>query len=253
MEEEYRQQLRAGDARRERGRAGGGLESSSGTRWICRAAWAVGAACTPASRRTTRAAIRRCSGSGCSRWRTTTGIDFAHADAYYETETVPAEGHFYVPGGNASNAATPLRQESVPSEATWQEPDGIVGHRLRLVHRLPLLHDGVSLRGASTSTGRRPELSPDEGLNHRRPIVLGEQTSQGRGVVEKCTFCIHSDTRRTATRPVSRSVRQELAQVRKLARSEESEVRHDPRPSSASLCLKSELKTLPRFYYFYRH
>ena len=33
------------------------------------------------------------------------GIDFAHADAYYEPEQVPQEGHFYVPV-RASSAAT---------------------------------------------------------------------------------------------------------------------------------------------------
>ena len=52
------------------------------------------------------------------------GIDFAHSDPYYEAETVPRPGHFYLPVA-CQQCRNPPCVKSCPTGATWQEPDGI--------------------------------------------------------------------------------------------------------------------------------
>ena len=53
------------------------------------------------------------------------GIDFAHADPYYEAEKVPREKHFYVPVSCQQCDNTPCTKVC-PTGATRVEPDGIV-------------------------------------------------------------------------------------------------------------------------------
>jgi molybdopterin-containing oxidoreductase family iron-sulfur binding subunit len=53
------------------------------------------------------------------------GIDFAHADPYYDPDEVPEEGHFYLPVACQQCRNAPC-VKTCPVGATWQEPDGIV-------------------------------------------------------------------------------------------------------------------------------
>ena len=48
-----------------------------------------------------------------------------HANAYYDAETVPREGHFYLPVA-CQQCENPPCVKSCPVGATWQEDDGIV-------------------------------------------------------------------------------------------------------------------------------
>ncbi|MBZ5585221.1 MAG: 4Fe-4S dicluster domain-containing protein, partial [Acidobacteriia bacterium] len=53
------------------------------------------------------------------------GIDFSHADPYYQPSEVPQEGHFYVPVSCQQCRNSPCTKVC-PTGATWTEPDGIV-------------------------------------------------------------------------------------------------------------------------------
>ena len=87
-----------GQARDGRRRGGRCRASSSATRSTSRAASAAGAASTRASRRTTRAATRRSTGSACSRWTRTRGIDFDAREPVLRRGAGAARpGHFYLP------------------------------------------------------------------------------------------------------------------------------------------------------------
>ena len=123
LEREYSEQLRH---RRHGGRHAGRCRAScSPTRSTSRAASAAGAASTRASRRTTSRATRRSTGSGCSQMDKEKGVDFTHADPYYQPAEVPEEGHFYVPVA-CQQCRNPPCTKVCPTGATWTEPDGIV-------------------------------------------------------------------------------------------------------------------------------
>src|SRR5947209_1096479 len=53
------------------------------------------------------------------------GVDLADADPYYNPETVPEEGHFYMPVACQQCHNSPCTKVC-PTGATWQEKDGIV-------------------------------------------------------------------------------------------------------------------------------
>ena len=55
----------------------------------------------------------------------TRGMDLVDSNAYYNPETVPEEGHFYVPVA-CQQCRNPPCTRVCPTRATWQDPDGIV-------------------------------------------------------------------------------------------------------------------------------
>ena len=78
------------------------------------------------------------------------------------------------------------------------------GHRLRLVHRLPLLHGGVPLRRPPLQLGRSPTIPQDE-LNPSTHYLGNRPRPQGRG---REVHLLHPARRATgAIRPASRSAR----------------------------------------------
>ncbi len=103
-----------------------------------------------------------------ARWTRTRGIDFAHANAYYDPEKVPRARALLRAG----------RVPAVPQPALRQELSGrrdLAGagrhrrHRLRLVHRLPLLHVGLSVRRATLQLGRAGAAGRGDEPRHALP------------------------------------------------------------------------------------
>lgn len=171
------------------------------------------------------------------------GIDFAHADPYYTPETVPEPGHFYLPVACQHCRNAPC-VKSCPVGATWQEPDGIVvidydwciGCRCCMA---------ACPYGARHFNWTEPHI-PAEQLNPKTHY-LGNRP-RPKGVVEKCTFCIHRvrDGRYPACVEVCPVGARKFGNLRDPA----SEIRY-VLENKRVFVLKNELNTQPRFYYFY--
>jgi molybdopterin-containing oxidoreductase family iron-sulfur binding subunit len=171
------------------------------------------------------------------------GVDFAHADAYYEAEKVPREGHFYLPV-QCQQCQNPPCVRSCPVGATWQEKDGIVvvdydwciGCRCCM---------SACPYGARHFNYAEPQI-PAEQLNPKTHY-LGNRPRM-KGVVEKCTFCIQRV--RNGRYPACVEVCPVGARKFGNLLDPDSEVRY-VLDHKRVFVLKSELNTRPRFFYFY--
>jgi molybdopterin-containing oxidoreductase family iron-sulfur binding subunit len=171
------------------------------------------------------------------------GIDFADADAYYDAEKVPREGHFYVPVSCQQCENAPCVR-SCPVGATYQEPDGIVvvdydwciGCRCCM---------SACPYGARHFNFAEPTL-PAEQMNPKTHY-LGNRPRM-KGVVEKCTFCIQRV--RKGRYPACVEVCPVGARKFGNLLDPNSEVRFVIEHKRVFV-LKAELNTKPRFFYFY--
>lgn len=171
------------------------------------------------------------------------GISFPESDAYYEPETVPEEGRFYVPVSCQQCRNAPCTK-TCPTGATWVEPDGIVvidydwciGCRCCMA---------ACPYGARHFNWRAPSL-PRDAVNPEMHY-LGNRP-RPRGVVEKCTFCIQ----RTRAGRYPACVEVCPVGARKFGNllDPQSEIRYIIEHKRV-LVLKQDLNTLPRFFYFY--
>jgi len=171
------------------------------------------------------------------------GIDFAHANAYYEPKEVPQPGHFYVPVA-CQQCRNPPCTKVCPTGATWTEPDGIVvidydwciGCRCCMA---------ACPYGARHFNWRTPEI-PSAELNPATHY-LGN-LPRPKGVVEKCTFCIQ----RTRAGRYPACVEVCPVGARKFGNllDPDSEIRYIIEHKRV-VVLKEELNTMPKFFYFY--
>jgi len=171
------------------------------------------------------------------------GIDFAESDIYYDPQEVPDPEDFYLPVA-CQQCRNPACVKVCPVKATWQEPDGIVvidsdwclGCRC-CMSACPY---GARHFNWSDPTIAAEEINPDTHVFGNRP--------RPKGVVEKCTFCIHR------TRKGRYPACVEICPVgaRKFGNllDEEGEMRYLMREKRVFV-LKEELNTKPRFYYFF--
>jgi molybdopterin-containing oxidoreductase family iron-sulfur binding subunit len=171
------------------------------------------------------------------------GIDFAHADPYYQPASVPEDGKFYVPVACQQCRNAPCTKVC-PTGATWTEADGIVvidydwciGCRCCMA---------ACPYGARRFNWARPsipkgELKPDTHYLGNRP--------RPKGVVEKCTFCIQ----RTRAGRYPACVEVCPVGARKFGNllDPDSEIRYII-DHKRVLVLKQDLNTMPKFFYFY--
>ncbi len=170
------------------------------------------------------------------------GIDFEHADPYYDAEQVPQPGHFYLPMACMHCRNAPC-VKSCPVQATWQEPDGIVvidydrciGCRCCMA---------ACPYGARHFNWQEPAI-PAEQMNPKTHY-LGNRP-RPKGVVEKCTFCIH----RVRDGRYPACVEACPVGARKFGNmlDPKSEIRYVLEHKRVFV-LKGELNTQPRFYYY---
>jgi Fe-S-cluster-containing dehydrogenase component len=171
------------------------------------------------------------------------GVDFAHADPYYQPAEVPEEGRFYVPVSCQQCRNAPCTKVC-PTGATWTEPDGIV----------VIDYDwciGCRYCMAACPYGARhfnwAEPSIPKGDLNSKTHYLGNRP-RSKGVVEKCTFCIQ----RTRAGRYPACVEVCPVGARKFGNllDKDSEIRYIIEHKRV-LVLKEELNTVPRFFYFY--
>ncbi len=171
------------------------------------------------------------------------GIDFAHADAYYDAEKVPRPGHFYLPVA-CQQCEDPSCVRSCPVGATWKEPDGIVvidydwciGCRCCM---------SACPYGARHFNWGEPTI-PDAEVNPKMHY-LGNRP-RIKGVVEKCTFCVQRV--RNGRYPACVEVCPVGARKFGNLRDPNSEIRYILEHKRVFV-LKNELNTRPKFFYFY--
>ena len=171
------------------------------------------------------------------------GIDFEAANPYYDPEHVPDPDHFYLPVA-CQQCRTPQCTRVCPVGATWQEPDGIVvidydwciGCRCCMA---------ACPYGARHFNWGEPDLPASE-LNPNMHI-LGNRP-RPRGVVEKCTFCVQRV--RAGRYPACVEICPVGARKFGNLLDPESEIARILREKRVFV-LKAELKTAPKFYYFY--
>jgi molybdopterin-containing oxidoreductase family iron-sulfur binding subunit len=171
------------------------------------------------------------------------GVDFTHADPYYQPKEVPEEGHFYIPTA-CQQCRNPPCTKVCPTGATWTDPDGIV----------VVDYDwciGCRYCMAACPYGARHfnwgEPSIPSGHLNPKTHVLGNRP-RPKGVVEKCTFCIQ----RTRNGRYPACVEVCPVGARKFGNllDPESEIRYIIEHKRV-LVLKEDLNTVPKFFYFY--
>jgi molybdopterin-containing oxidoreductase family iron-sulfur binding subunit len=171
------------------------------------------------------------------------GIDFAHADPYYEPAKVPEEGHFYVPVSCQQCRNAPCTKVC-PTGATWTEPDGIVviDYEWCIGCRYCMAACPYGARHFNWTEPSIPknELNPNTHYLGNRP--------RPKGVVEKCTFCIQRS--RAGRYPACVEVCPVGARKFGDLLDKDSEIRYIIEHKRV-LVLKEELNTVPRFFYFF--
>ncbi|MGE5125796.1 MAG: 4Fe-4S dicluster domain-containing protein [Betaproteobacteria bacterium] len=171
------------------------------------------------------------------------GVDFTHADAYYEPKQVPQDGHFYVPVA-CQQCENPPCTKVCPVGATWKEPDGIVviDYDWCIGCRYCMAACPYGARHFNWAEPSVPaaELNPNTHYLGNRP--------RPKGVVEKCTFCIQ----RTRVGRYPACVEVCPVGARKFGNllDADGEIRYILEHKRV-LVLKEDLGTVPRFFYFY--
>ena len=171
------------------------------------------------------------------------GIDFSESDIHYSPETVPEEGHFYVPVA-CQQCRNPQCTTVCPVKATWQEPDGVVvvDYNWCIGCRYCMAACPYGARHFNWGEPSIPddEINPETHYLGNRPRV--------KGVVEKCTFCVQRV--RKGLYPSCVEVCPVGARKFGNLLDPNSEIRYIL-DNKRVLVLKEELNTQPRFYYFF--
>jgi molybdopterin-containing oxidoreductase family iron-sulfur binding subunit len=171
------------------------------------------------------------------------GFNLEDGNPYYEHTEVPADDMIYLPISCQHCEDSPCTNVC-PTGATWREPDGIVvidyDWCIGCRYCMAACPYGARHFNWAEPTLPADELNPDLHIIGNRP--------RPKGVVEKCTFCIHRvrDGRYPACLeacPVG---------ARKFGNllDPDSEIRYIM-AHKRTFVLKAELNTNPKFFYFW--
>jgi molybdopterin-containing oxidoreductase family iron-sulfur binding subunit len=168
--------------------------------------------------------------------------DLEQAEHYYDPDTVPAEGHRYLPV-QCMQCEDPPCVKACPVEATWMEPDGIVvvDYDWCIGCRYCMTACPYWARHFNWTT---PDLPPEE-IN-RETNYLGNRP-RPRGVVEKCHFC--TQRTRKGRQPACQEACPTGARIFGNLLDPDSEIRY-VLANKPVFRLKEELGTEPKFWYF---
>ena len=164
------------------------------------------------------------------------------ADRYYEHETVPVEGKYYLPV-QCMQCDNPPCVKACPVEATWKESDGIVvvDYDWCIGCRYCMAACPYSARFFNWT---RPELAA--GKINPNTNYLGNRP-RPVGVVEKCHFC--TQRTRNGQQPACQTACPTGARIFGNLLDPKSEIRY-VLENKAVFRLKEALGTEPKFWYF---
>ena len=169
-------------------------------------------------------------------------MNLNRADHYYEAETVPQPGKFYLPV-QCMQCDNPPCVKACPIEATWQEPDGItvVDYDWCIGCRYCMAACPYWARHFNWNEPTLPAeaLNPDTHFLGNRP--------RPRGVVEKCTFCIQRS--RKGRQPACVEACPTGARIFGNLLDPSSDIRY-VLENKTVFRLKEELGAEPKFWYF---
>ena len=169
-------------------------------------------------------------------------MNLEESNHYYDPETVPQKGKFYMPV-QCMQCENPPCVRACPVKATWKETDGVV----------VIDYDWcIGCRYCMTAcpywarhfNWKEPELPPEE-LN---PVThyLGNRP-RSKGVMEKCMFCVQRT--RKGQQPACMEACPTGARIFGNLLDPESEIRYILENKTV-FRLKEDLGTEPKFWYF---
>ncbi|MFH1748150.1 MAG: 4Fe-4S dicluster domain-containing protein [Planctomycetota bacterium] len=170
-------------------------------------------------------------------------INLETSDHHYEPPLVPSEDKYYMPV-QCHQCAKPPCVKVCPTEATWQEPDGItvidydwcIGCRY-CEAACPYWARRFNFAAPQIPEG---ELNPDMAYLSNRP--------RQKGVMEKCTYCLHRT--RVGRLPACVEVCPTGSRKFGNVRDPESEVAYILKHKRVYI-LKEDVGTVPRFFYYF--
>ncbi len=171
------------------------------------------------------------------------GVDLEHANAYYQPDQVPREGHFYFPVACQQCDHSPC-ERVCPVGATWKEPDGVVvidyDWCIGCRYCMAACPYGARHFNWTTPSIPKDEINPNTHILGNRPRM--------KGVVEKCHWCLQ----RTRNGRYPACVEVCPVGARKFGNllDPDSEIRRVIE-SKRVFVFKEDLDTSPKFFYFY--
>jgi molybdopterin-containing oxidoreductase family iron-sulfur binding subunit len=170
-------------------------------------------------------------------------MNLENGNLYYEGESVPQKGKFYLPV-QCQQCDNPPCTKVCPVQATWKEKDGIVviDYDWCIGCRYCMASCPYEARRFNFSD---PEI-PAEKINCNQGYLSNR--IRPRGVVEKCTFCLHRT--RNGQNPACLEACPTGARKFGNILDPESDVSKILRDKRAFV-LKEEIGTIPSFFYYY--
>jgi len=170
-------------------------------------------------------------------------LNLEKSDHYYNPETVPQEGKYYMPVQCHHCEKAPCTKVC-PVKATWKEPDGIVviDYNWCIGCRYCMAACPYWARRFNFS---KPVIAPEE-INTQM-AYLGNRI-RPRGVVEKCTFCLQRT--RKGKLPACLEVCPTGSRIFGNVLDPDDPINFILREHRVYI-LKEDAGTIPRFYYFF--
>lgn len=170
-------------------------------------------------------------------------LNLEEGDPQYRRDLVPAKGKYYLPISCQQCRHSPCTK-ACPVRATWTERDGI-----RVIDYSWCIGCRYCLSACPYEARRfnwtRPALTPEE-INPKMGYLSNR--IRPRGVAEKCHFCLHRV--RQGKNPACAEVCPSGARVFGNLLDPNDRINYILKEKRVYI-LKSELGTVPRFYYFF--
>lgn len=171
------------------------------------------------------------------------GINLEAADHYYEPETVPKTGKFYMPV-QCHQCDKPPCTKVCPVNATWKEPDGVVVVDYNWCIGCRYCEAACPYWARRFNFAKpvlpKEEINTNTGYLSNRPRPVG--------VMEKCTFCLHRT--RKGEYPACLEACPTGARAFGNLKDPKSEIRYILEHKRVFV-LKEDVGTLPSFFYYF--